>query len=170
MATTNGHASKSLDFNDLAPREEPVTIGTTSYVLREASGGAVVAWRNFQIRAARFGGGGKLERVGDIADAEPLLVALCLFPVNDRGEAAKKHVSEDFVRGLPNRVVKVLFERAKEMSDLNEEEAESAEFLEKRIAADQAKLASLRGEKASEDSDSDQGDSLKNVPAATTAG
>lgn len=109
----------AMVFEDVAPLTVPVTIGKDEYVLKEASGDAACRWRNAQLRAARMVEG-KITGVGDIADTEPLLVSLCLFTREG------KPVPLATVRAWPNRVQKALFERAKAISHLNEDQQPQA--------------------------------------------
>ena len=124
---------------DLEPRQESLTIAGKAYILREASEGAACKYRNKAMAAARMADG-KLVGMDGAADVEPLLVSLCLWEVTDKGE---RPVSLATVMGWPARVVKPLFARAKAMSALDEEEQETRETLEEKMAALQGKLALL---------------------------
>ena len=53
-----------------------------------------------------------------LAEAEPLLVSLCLRQKLDDG--VTRPVTLDIVLSWPNRVIKPLFEKCKEISDLGE--------------------------------------------------
>lgn len=94
--------------------EIPVSIRGVAYVLKEASGDAAAKYRNACLRATRVGKDGKFSAVDGIADVEPLLVSLCLFTQEG------KRVSDSVVRGFPSKAVKALFDKAKEISGLNE--------------------------------------------------
>ena len=124
----------------LLPTEIPVTIDGKAYVLREASEAAAVQYRDITINGAKMQDG-KVVGVHGISRAEPTLVSLCLFEKGDKGEVA---VAFATVASWPARVVKDLFENAKRISHLNEEE-ETVETLEKQIAALQERLAAKRG-------------------------
>jgi hypothetical protein len=63
--------------------------------------------------------------LGSVADAEPLLVSLCLYEVNKDGKRLG-NVSLPTVLGWPPRVVRALFDRAKQISDLGEKEEPQA--------------------------------------------
>lgn len=126
--------SDQLVFEDLNLIEEPVTIAGTKYLLREANGAAACAWRNAQLACTKLGPDGTTIGIGNIADTEPLLVSLCLF-VAETG----KTVPLPVVRSWPDRVIKRLAERAKEISGLNETDNKESllkqkESIEKRLA------------------------------------
>lgn len=106
-----------FDFNDLTPFSAPVKISGREYVLREADGEAAIAYRDASVRAAKFTDG-KLSGADGLAAAEAMLVSRCLFPVGDGGKVAETPVTERFVRSLPNRVFKRLYEKVKEVSDI----------------------------------------------------
>lgn len=142
-----------LDFGDLAPREASVDLRDgKSYVLKEASAGAAAAYRNAVTRGMRFEGG-KPAGIDSAADAEPLLVSLCLFEV--QGEK-RVPVPLQTVRAWPYRVQRKLFDWVKENSLLDDQE--TAESLEDRMAALRERLESLKA----------NGGPAKNSHAATT--
>ena len=122
-----------FDFGDLAPKEIPVKVGAKEYVLREPSGDAAVKYRNAVMKSTKFTAEGKPTGIDGLADAEPLLVALCLFEKgkDKDGNAMFTKVSVDMVRAWPARIQKKLFAKAQEMGDLLEKETQ--EVLEKRF-------------------------------------
>lgn len=132
----------TLNFDDLTPIALPVRVKGKDYLLREATGDAVAKWRNAQLRATRLGGDGKPASIDGLADAEPLLVSLCLFEVGQGGKELP--VSVQTVRSWPGRITSALFARAKEISELEEKEDRGS--LERRIAKLQEKLVALGGE------------------------
>jgi len=103
-----------FDDEDLAV---PITIRGVEYVLKEATGGAACKFKNAQIACTELQDG-KPVRVHNIANTEPFLVSLCLF---DRDGNA---VPEAVIRRWPSRVQKALFERAKSISELGNDEPE----------------------------------------------
>jgi hypothetical protein len=125
--------------------EVPVAIGKVSYKLREASGGDAIKWRNFFTRQTRINEEGKLAGLGDMADGEALLVSMCLYEVLAAGELANQPVPITTVRAFPSRMLKVLFARCKEISELDEVDTEDA--LVEEIAKLTAKLEKLKGDK-----------------------
>ncbi len=131
-------SNTELNF-DLEPRTLKVTIFGKPYVLREAMGDAVVKYRNKVTSAASLSSEGKLAKVGNIADAEPGLVASCLYRVTDTG--VEELVTEQFVRNLPNRIMKRLYDTIKEISDMDE--VETKESLMKQKKDIEQKLTNL---------------------------
>lgn len=132
-------SGKNLDpivFDDIEAISIPVTIAGRSLFLREASGGTVVKYRSALLKGMTLGADGKPSQVPNAADAEPVLVAGCL--VDDKGVS----VGETFVRNLPNKRMKVLFDRAKEISDVDEEV--TIESLEKQIQKLQNQIIDIR--------------------------
>lgn len=140
-----------LDFSDLTPHEEKVNIAGKVYTLKEASGAAGTRYRNKLAEAFRLTDG-KVSGISGAADAESLLVSLCLFDENN------KQVSISTVTSWPDRVQKQLAKRIKEVSEL--EELDTAENLEKQLTELQAKLEKARNKEGS----------VKNSSDDTTAG
>lgn len=138
--------SDSLYFDDITSVEVPVSIGGKKYVLREADGDAACKYRNALLRSTKLGPDGRPSSIDGMADAEPLLVSLCLFEVyDDKGQEKRRLVLPSTIRSWPARVLKALFKKVRDISDL--EERETMEDLEKRIAEDNRKLALLNGSK-----------------------
>lgn len=108
-----------LHFDDLVPIEVPVSVNGAQYILREANGDAACRYRNAVMECVEMVDG-KPARVHGMANTEPLLVAMCLRTADG------KLVGEATVRSWPPRVIKVLFAKAKEISDLEDEVAEGA--------------------------------------------
>lgn len=123
-------------FDDITPIEVPVSIGGESYVLREASGEASCRYNNARSNCTKFVSGEFAGVSGPIADAEPRLVADCLFKISRTadGKAIYSKVEEKTVRSWPARVQRALFQRAKEISRLDETDEETAEKLRERLA------------------------------------
>lgn len=109
--------SDFFDFDsDLGKKEIPVRYQGRDYVLREASEGAAIKWRNAQMKAARFNQHGQITGAEGLADTEPLLVSYCLFET-DTGNP----VHFNTICGWPAKMVKKLFQKAVEISDLHED-------------------------------------------------
>jgi hypothetical protein len=117
--------SDELNFDDLSCVEIPVSIAHQKYVLREASCDAAVAYRNSMINGATFTSEGRPSSLSSFADSEPVLVCRCLFPVDGNGQVMRDHVPESLVRSWPQKVVRQLFVKAKEISELSEAEEDS---------------------------------------------
>lgn len=130
-----------LDFDDDAPvqSEIPVTYQKTEYVLVEASGEVATRYQNAIFRSSKLDDG-KLVGMDGLADASLILVSGCLFPVKDGKRGP--NVSLATVKSWPNRLVKQLFETARDMSDLGDND--TVESLEKQIAGLQKRLKTLR--------------------------
>lgn len=124
------------------------------YVLIEALSDAVAKWRNSQMAGTRMEASESSDKrtitLGNMGDAEPVLVSLCAFysdengtiPVDGFGNVdLKKRVPEQVVRSWTNRVVSRLFEQAKLLSNL--EETETVESLDKKIKELQARHQKL---------------------------
>lgn len=108
-----------IEFTDLSPVEVKVTLNGQPHVLVEPSEHAVTKWRGVAISAAKLSDG-KVSGIGSsMADAEPLLVSLCLFHITESGRIP---VPEAVVRGWPHRVVDTLFKRIKQIGGLDDAE------------------------------------------------
>lgn len=129
-------AELPLEF-DLTPTTVPVRIAGQDYLLKEASGAVATTWRNSVFRSTKVDSNGRPSSYEGIAEAEPLLVSLCLY------EANGKLVPIQTVKSWPARIQKALFEKAKEISGLDEEE--TPEKLKENIRKAQEKLDRLEG-------------------------
>jgi hypothetical protein len=110
--------SNEFDFSSLELIEVPVKIKDKSYVLREASEDASAKYRNKQIESTIMVDG-KPSGIRGLADAGALLVASCLWVRDEKG-AETGQVPLSFVKALPYRISKKLFEKAKEISELKD--------------------------------------------------
>lgn len=142
-----------MNFDDLTPIEIPVSIGVKQYVLCEATGTAGVAFNNARTKGIKFSNEGKPNSISGVADVEPLLVSLCLF---ETVEGGRKPVPITTVQSWPYRVMKDLFDRAKEISNLDE--SETLEDLQKQKTEIDKKIADF------------EKDAVKNLPSDTTDG
>lgn len=125
---------ESLDLGSLAPREFSVTVGDKEYVLREASEGAAVRYRDAIFQSTKFSKG-KLSGMVGLAEAEPLLVSLCLF------EGGDKPVPLNVIKCWPARIVKAMFEKAKDISDLGEKENPLEVALDKMLRSEDSPVS-----------------------------
>lgn len=162
---SNDLADGSFDFDeDLGPpKEKSVTWKGNRYVLREASEGAAALHRGIYMRATRFSAEGKPGAVdSSAADADPMLVAQCLFKVGvkDGKEIVSKTPCDlRFVKDeFPARLIKRMLAWVKKYSEIDIEE-ESEEILEKKIKELQGKLDKRRARKGEA--------ALKNEPEGT---
>ena len=103
-------------FETFELQTEPVYIGDAVYTLKEASIGAATKYRNALLDCATIGPDGKPSKFSGMADVEPLLVSLCLF------DSEGSPVPLDAINRWPSRIVKQLFDRVKDISDLDETE------------------------------------------------
>lgn len=111
---------EGLTFDSVDPIEVPVTIGGKGYTLKEASGKAGAAYRNGIMRATTLGPDGKAQRVDGIADLEAMLVSMSLYD-DDTGKLVPRTV----IDGWPDRIVKALFSKLDEISDLEAAQEEA---------------------------------------------
>lgn len=116
-----------FDFADLAPqtrlvRNLPGHPGK-EFQLREASEGAHIAYKNSQARSARVDDG-KFAGVGDIHDADAVLLGACLFAVSRNGESVTyTAVGPSFAKTIPHRAADPLTEWVKRASGLTRDDA-----------------------------------------------
>lgn len=125
--------------------EEEYVIDDLDYVLRQAPSKQVTRWRNHSFQSSRIvvTDDKRTIQAGDIAGLEPLLVSYCLFLSQEsNGQRVLKPVALQTIENWPNPIVAKLFERAKEISRIDEEE-ETQEVLEKRLKETQLKLGKL---------------------------
>jgi hypothetical protein len=126
----------NFDFDNLEPICISVRYKGVEYILKEASEGSACKYRNATLNAYRTDEQGKVIGYAGLADAEPLLVSECLFTTDD------KRVPLETIRTWPARIVSPLFEKAKEISNLDERGSD--EDIQKRIT----RLQSLLEERA----------------------
>lgn len=112
--------SETIDLGDLTPAQRDVTWKNKRgeverHVVREASAAAAAAYRNATSRASRYEDG-KFVGLDGIADAEPLLVGLCVYRVDDKGGAATTPIGTAAILALPDRVQSALYETVRDIS------------------------------------------------------
>jgi hypothetical protein len=141
-----------LIFDTIDLQEVPVQIAGKHYTLREASGEAARRYRNALLRAAKLGPDGKPKSIDGMADAEMILVNECL--VDKSGRKTPIQV----LGSWPAGVIKRLFNKAYEISDLREGEEDTVEGLRKRkerlekeLVETKAKLEKLQPEESARD-------------------
>lgn len=154
----------NLNWDSAAPIEETVTIGPSSYILREASGGAASKHKDATFKAVKVNNQTQTSTFGGIADADLVLLSECLF--EDKTSADKPDrrmlmpVQLATIRAWPNRIIEPLVKYLKEISGM--ETPETKESLTKQRDDVTAKLAKLNGYTPGEDT---QEDSAKNSQA-----
>jgi hypothetical protein len=146
-----------LVFDSVDLRQVPVQVGRQEYILREANGAGARAYRNAMLRGARLGPDGKPVSIEGMADGELVLVQHCL--VDKQGRQLHMQV----LAGWPSRVLKALFQKAQEISDLVERDdsegglVKREETLAKELTEVRGKLAALRAPLANGQGDNGQG-------------
>ena len=146
-----------LNFEDLSVREIKVPIKDRNYLLLEASEDAARQYQNLLSKNTSIADGKVSGIQGPLADAQSLLISLCIFHASEPGvDKPGQKVDIQTIRKWPHRVTKKLFVWIDENSELTEDDTE--ESLTKAIAKLQKKLAELRE------------DSLGNEQSSTTGG
>ena len=100
--------------------EIPIKIDGETYTLKEADGQTARIYKNMLLQSAKTEKSGTRTFEG-IADVEARLVSMCLF--TETGS----NVSESKVLSWPHRVIKPIYEKAKEISCLDETEEDEEE-------------------------------------------
>lgn len=161
----NGHTAKTIDFGTVGVKEIQITnLLGRDYVLREASGAAAIRYRSQQAEAIRTNEEGT--PVGfnrGMIESEATLVGDCLYevaPVNGVPTVKGRPVGAGHVQTFPSHVLKTLYEKCREISNLDPEDEES---LAKQMEVLGKRIVEVRKRKAA-------GDEAKNSPALTTAG
>ena len=139
-------AHEVTDLGSEKLNEWLVKIGDKHYIVQEAHGDAAVAYRRTMMHGAEFeeapntengkpkrgkkkGKGLAIRKVPTgTAELEPVLVSHCLYnctfsEITDMVVKGDR-VTEEFVRGLPERIIKPIFNWIKENSDLAEDDEE----------------------------------------------
>jgi hypothetical protein len=120
--------NSSLEF-DLSEITFPVTISGQSYLLVEANSETGTQFKVNTLKGLtldqREDGSKKINGLENIAGNEAYLVSRCLFKIDDAG---RRHaVDLATVKGWPNRIVKSLYEKSREISGLKEVDDAKAE-------------------------------------------
>jgi hypothetical protein len=103
-----------LDFSSLEPRKVEFAYGSKQYELREADGEAVRVWRNAIMQGAKFDPGtGQPVAIGSMADGEVALLSHCVY-------CGGKLVPAVELKRWPGRILKALYDRCQEISELEE--------------------------------------------------
>lgn len=129
-------------FDDITPIEVPVKVGQLEFVLREATGESAVKYTNAKLKRLSLGADGKPSSFAGMGDLEPYLVSLCLFTAKrERPELNNQPVHEADIRAWPHKIQKKLFDIAKQISEIDQDQ--SKDDLEKIIADAQKRIAEL---------------------------
>ena len=143
--------SSPLKFNTKAQQQE-VEIDGDMYVLKEASAQAATefqnkALENFDMEIDEEGKTRtKISGSGSLADQAPFLLSKCLYKRNEEGTLTRVELA--LIKSWPNRIIKPLYELARDMSDLGEEESlEGLRKEQKKLAEKIAKLEAKEEER-----------------------
>lgn len=123
---------------DLTPIEIPVVVGQDKYVLREALEDVASKYYNARVYGTKVDDSKVVGLPEDLGGLQALLVSECLFRLKDDGTPFPNPVGRDLVNSWPSRIVKPLFVKAKEISELDDNDdlkvlKEQREELNKRI-------------------------------------
>lgn len=116
-----------FDDGDCELKTIPVRFRGRDFTLREATADAGAQFRNSLLKSTKMTDG-KVTGLDGLADAEVLLVSLCLLEGSDM-----RVVPKGEIKTWPSRIVKKLYDKAREISDLDE--AETVEEVDRRIEA-----------------------------------
>lgn len=115
-----GKIPHSLEFDDLAPVRVPVRLGARHFVLRPATAGEVIQYRNFIVRTTKVNTQDRSASTQGYADSEPYLLAMCLTEVKEGGREVP--VSIQTIKGWRNEVLNKVFDLLQRISGMLEEE------------------------------------------------
>jgi len=131
-----------VDLNDLEtlkPFAKDFTYDGTDYVLREASGGAIVEYDNADDATRTYNPEtGKLIGIKDRAKLVPLLVSHCIFKKSDNSNVPLATIEK-----WPDRVLKRLYKAIRQVSDLEGSPDEITLLIKAMKAEGQGRLKSL---------------------------
>jgi hypothetical protein len=146
VVSSSDNGTYDFDFSSLEPIVKTIKHRNGKvYFLKEADEDLVCKWQNMHVAAAKMADG-KVVGVSGVADAEPVLVAGCLKEViyaSDGTVKQEKVVTVQEVRSWSHKIIKPLFEEAKRISGLDDNE--TPEFLEAQIKNFQDKLNRVKG-------------------------
>ena len=110
-------------------QELPVKIDKKDYILKEATGGAVVVYRNSMMRGMTLRDG-KPQKLQDVGEVNLLLLSYCLFELKEKdGQNQEVLVGLQTIKKWPNRIQSSLLKELKEISDLEEEGVDERDSL-----------------------------------------
>lgn len=114
----------NLVFESIELQSFPVRLGTDWYLVQEASGKAMDAYRKAQFGDSTMEDGKPVIRAGGLVDSDAVLLSHCLV----RRDTLKP-ATRAFIDGLPDRIRSKLVEKCKELSAIanDEEEQEQTE-------------------------------------------
>lgn len=132
-----------FDFSDLTPVEIPVKYQGVEYILTEADGAAAAKYRASMLKGMEISvddeGNRTTKHIAGISEVQPLLVSLCL-----KDKVSGTRVPLETVKTWSERIIRKLFDKAKEISELDEQ-SDDLPSLENQLASLQKRIADLRG-------------------------
>ncbi len=140
--------TESFDFNDLTLIEIPVSVAGNNYVLREADEETAALYNNARIKGVPIKDSEVVGIPEDIGGMQSLLVSRCLFPLDSEGKPHPNPVHRNTVMKWPSRIVKPLFIKVKEISDLDDKE--DLKSLRKQQSTISKKIEKLENEEEEE--------------------
>lgn len=128
------NSAELMNFDEsIEPTEFPFQHKGKNYILREASGDAVIEYRKSILRATKRGKDGSLSVGAELPEGEINLIANCISQIEDGKE---KKVTKTTVLNWSSKVVSWAYNKIKEISDLGDksvtgEDKEKMEELQK---------------------------------------
>jgi len=173
------HNLEPINYDDFETIRIPVSVKGFKYTLTEATGKAAVDYRNAALACTKLGPTGKPSSIVGLGGLEPLLVSLCL---TDNANSDRP-VPKQTIMSWPARIQSSLFTRAKQISDLGEDNPEK-DLLKKFLTQPDSPVSfdQLKEYVDNTDADNDDWSSLrlwfreddedeaKNEPSGTPAG
>lgn len=145
-----------IEFDSLERVQVPVTLGKEKYILLEGSGDVAIKYRDAIMATINKMKDGKPDGgLKGIATVESYLLSLTLYKVTETGGTMPMLgdgspdpnylVPQQVIRSWPNRIISMLYERAKQISGLNLED--KAKELEGKTEEELKEMAEREDEK-----------------------
>lgn len=108
----------------LDPTSEHFEMAGRTFLIKEASAGAVAQYRDWQFARTKFAEDGKVQASEGVAESDLYLLSLCLFePYQYNGEMRNRGISLLEIKSWPNSVTTPLVDWVKKHSGLTNEPA-----------------------------------------------
>ena len=146
---------KNFDFDTFTLEVVPFKYQGKKYELREASGKAAQVFNNAKVNRILFKDG-KPQGMKDVGDLPIILLKTCCF--DEKGRA----VHEAIIAEWPDRIVSSLFEKAKEISGL-EDDTDIGQDLRKAFKRPDAPISFTELQNWSEKLDDDTYEAVKDL-------
>lgn len=133
-----------FDNEDLTPVFIDFSYGKENFRLKEPIEAAIIKYKDYIYTHSKLTEDGTPDSMGEVAGADAVLVACCLYRVtaNGDGSQSETQVNEMWVRRQRPAFVRKVYAKIREIGGLDEEE--SPEQLEKQIASLTKRLDRLR--------------------------